>query len=51
MTELHRCKAALGIERATAINYTKARARARAATIAINHEGTPHPPFPWLART
>jgi hypothetical protein len=46
MTELHRCKAALGTELATTIDYTKARARARAIAVTINHEGTPHPTFP-----
>jgi hypothetical protein len=44
MTKLHRCKAALGMERATTIDYTKARARARAVT--IDHKGTPHLTFP-----
>jgi hypothetical protein len=46
MTELHRCKAMLGIEHATAIEYTKAQALARAITATINQEGTPHPTFP-----
>jgi hypothetical protein len=49
MTELHRRKAALGMERSTTIDYTKERARARA--VVINHEGTPPPPFPGPART
>jgi hypothetical protein len=35
----------LGIERATAIDYTKARARSRAIAVIINHEGMPHPTF------
>jgi hypothetical protein len=35
----------LGIERAATIDFTKIRARARATTTAINHEGTPHPTF------
>jgi hypothetical protein len=45
MTELHQCKAALGTERAATINFTKARAQARAIIIAINLKGTPHPTF------
>jgi hypothetical protein len=40
-TEVHRHKATLGTERATTIDFTKARDRARAITTAINHEGTP----------
>jgi hypothetical protein len=50
MTELHRRKATLGMERAATIDYTKARARARAITVAINHEGTPHPTFPGASQ-
>jgi hypothetical protein len=46
MTELHRCKAALGTECATAIDYTKARAQSRVIATTINHKGTPHPTFP-----
>jgi hypothetical protein len=47
MTELHRHKATLGMERAATINYTKARARSRAIAIVvtINHDGMPHPTF------
>jgi hypothetical protein len=33
------------MERATAIDLTKARAQARATAAAINHEGTPCPAF------
>jgi hypothetical protein len=51
MTELHRCKPALGMERGTAIDYTKARSRARAITVAISPKGTPPPLFPGPTRT
>jgi hypothetical protein len=46
MTELHRCKAMLGIEWAVAIGYSKAWARASAVAVAVNHEGMPHPTIP-----
>jgi uncharacterized protein YqfA (UPF0365 family) len=45
LTELHRCKAALGMERAATIDFTKARALVRAIATAINHECTPRPTF------
>jgi hypothetical protein len=45
MTELHRCKATPGMDRAVTIDFTKGLARARAVVAAINHEGTPHPSF------
>jgi hypothetical protein len=45
LTGLHRRKAALGMEHTATINFTKAWARARAVTTAINHEGTLHPTF------
>jgi hypothetical protein len=34
-----------GMERATTIDFTKARAQATVIATAINHEGTPHPNF------
>jgi poly(3-hydroxybutyrate) depolymerase len=45
MTELHQCKATQGTERAVTVNYTKARARARANVVTINREGMPHATF------
>jgi hypothetical protein len=45
LTELHRRKAALWTERATTIDFTKARAQVRAIITAINHEGAPRPTF------
>jgi hypothetical protein len=45
LTELHQRKSTLGTEQATTIDLTKARARARAITAAINHEGIPHLTF------
>jgi hypothetical protein len=45
LTELHRCKAALGMEQAATIDFTKAQARARAIAATINHETMPHLTF------
>jgi hypothetical protein len=45
MTELHGCKATLGMEWVTTIEFTKARAWAWAIAATINHEATPHPTF------
>jgi hypothetical protein len=39
LTELHRLKATLEMEWATSIDFTKARAQARAVTTAVDHEG------------
>jgi hypothetical protein len=39
LTELHHRKATLEMERATSIDFTKARAQARAVTTAVDHEG------------
>jgi hypothetical protein len=50
MTKLHRHKAALGTEHVAAIDYTKARARARAVATTINRKGTPHPTFPMASQ-
>jgi hypothetical protein len=33
------------MERAATVNFSKARAQARAIATAINYEGTPHPSF------
>jgi hypothetical protein len=45
MTKLHHRKVALEMERATTIDFTKAQARAKAVTAAINYEGAPCPTF------
>jgi hypothetical protein len=45
LTKLHQRKAKLGAKRATTVNFTKARAQARAVAAAINHEAPPRPTF------
>jgi hypothetical protein len=45
LIELHRCKDTLRMEHAATIDFTKARALARAVATPINHKGTPCPTF------
>jgi hypothetical protein len=45
MTELHQCKATMGTERATTIDFTEAQAQARAIAATINHGGMLHRTF------
>jgi hypothetical protein len=45
LTKLHYHKVVLKTERATTINFTKARAQARAIAATINREGPPHLTF------
>jgi hypothetical protein len=51
LIELHHRKSMLETERATKIDVTKARARARAITTAINREGVPRSTFTKASQT